>query len=292
LLRPGRFDRRVVLDLPDRRDREEILKIHARKKKVEEGVNLETVAARTPGFSGADLYSVMNEAAILAARRDAKELGQKDLASAVEKVMIGPERQSHLMGEEEKKLTAYHEAGHALLASVLEHADPVHKISIISRGNAGGYTLKVPLDDKRMHSRNTFLDDIVVGLGGYATEEIIFGDVTTGPSNDLQVMTSLAREMVTKFGMSEEIGPVATTPAPKVMFGNSVEGEISQSLQARIDMEVEKIMKNAHKRAHSLLAQYRNVLDAIANKLVEVETLEQEAYNEIIKSFGIQPKTI
>lgn len=292
LLRPGRFDRRVMMELPDRRDRTEILKIHAKKKKVEQGVDLETVAARTPGFSGADLYSVMNEAAILAARRDAKELGQNDLSSAVEKVMIGPERQSHLMGEEEKRLTAYHEAGHAILASVLEHADPVHKISIISRGNAGGYTLKIPLDDKRIHSKNSFLDDIVVSLGGFATEEIIFGDVTTGPSNDLQVSTNLAREMVTRFGMSKDIGPLATAPSSKVMFGNAVEGEISQALQTRIDLEVEKIMKDSYKRAHELLAKYRNVLDAIAIKLMEVETLEQAAYNDIIKSFGIKPKTL
>lgn len=292
LLRPGRFDRRVVMELPDRRDRTEILKIHARKKKIEKDVDLETIAARTPGFSGADLYSVMNEGAILAARDDRKEVAQKDLANAVEKVMIGPERQSHLMGEVEKRLTAYHEAGHAILASVLEHADPVHKISIISRGNAGGYTLKIPLDDKRIHSRNSFLDDLVVSLGGYATEEIIFGDVTTGPSNDLQVATNLAREMVTRFGMSKEIGPFATAQTQKVMFGSGVDGEVSQSLQARIDMEVESLMKDAHKRAHELLAKYRNVLDAIAMKLMEVETLEQSAYNEIIKSFGIKPKTL
>lgn len=291
LLRPGRFDRRVILDLPDRRDRTEILKIHAGKKKVEKDVDLEVIAARTPGFSGADLYSVMNEAAILAARHNRKELEQVDLVNAVEKVMIGPERQSHLMGEKEKRLTAYHEAGHALLASVLEHADPVHKISIISRGNAGGFTMKIPLDDKRLHSKNSFLDDIVVSMGGYAAEEIIFNDVTTGPSNDLQVATNMAREMVTHFGMSEDIGPVATTPSQRVMFGNSVDGEISQSLQSRIDAEVERIMKDGLKRAHTLLAQYRPALDAIAEKLVEVETLEQSAYNEIIQGFGIEPKT-
>lgn len=292
LLRPGRFDRRVILDLPDRRDRAEILKIHAKKKKVEKDVDLEVIAARTPGFSGADLYSVMNEAAILAARHDRKELEQVDLVNAVEKVMIGPERQSHLMGEKEKRLTAYHEAGHALLASVLEHADPVHKISIISRGNAGGFTMKIPLDDKRLHSKNSFLDDIVVSMGGYAAEEIIFNDVTTGPSNDLQVATNMAREMVTHFGMSDDIGPVATTPSQRVMFGNSVDGEISQSLQSRIDAEVERIMKDGLKRAHTLLAQYRPALDAIAEKLVEVETLEQAAYNEIIRGFGIEPKTL
>ncbi len=292
LLRPGRFDRRVVLDLPDRSDRFEILKIHARKKKMEEGVNLETIASRTPGFSGADLYSVMNEAAILAARRDAKELGFIDLTNAVEKVMIGPERQSHLMDDKEKKLVAYHEAGHALLASVLDHADPVHKVSIISRGNAGGYTLNIPLTDKHLPTKNRFLDDLVVMFGGYATEEIVFGDVTTGPSNDLQVATNLAREMVTKYGMSNEIGPLVTVASQKVMFGNSFEGEISPAMQNRVDVEVERIMKESHARAHELLNKNRHVLDAIANKLIEVETLEQDAYNELIKSFGIEPKTL
>jgi cell division protease FtsH len=292
LLRPGRFDRRVMLDLPDRRDRNEILKIHAKKKKIAEDVNIETIAARTPGFSGADLYSVMNEAAILAARHNRKELIQVDLTNAVEKVMIGPERQSHLMGDKEKRLTAYHEAGHALLASLLPHADPVHKVSIISRGNAGGYTMKIPLDDKRMHTKNSFLDDIVVSMGGYATEEIIIGDVTTGPSNDIQVATSMAREMVTKFGMSNDIGPIATLPANKVMFGESADGLISQNLQNRVDSEIEKIIKNSYEKAKKLLIENRNILDAIANKLIEVETLEQAEYNEIIESFDLKPKTL
>lgn len=291
LLRPGRFDRRVTLDLPDRRDRNEILKIHAKKKKVSADIKLDVIAARTPGFSGADLFSVMNEAAILAARRDATEVAQQDLTSAVEKVMIGPERQSHLMDDKEKKLVAYHEAGHALLASVLEHADPVHKVSIISRGSAGGYTMKIPLEDKHLPTRNRFLDDVVVYLGGYATEEIVLGDVTTGPSSDIQGATNLVREMVTKYGMSSDIGPMATTPASKVLFGNPVDGDISPALQARVDGEVEKIIKNAHMRAHELLNQHRPMLDAIANKLMEVETLEQDAYNEIIKQFGIAPKT-
>ncbi len=291
LLRPGRFDRRVTLDLPDRRDRTEILNIHAKKKKIGPDVNLPVIAARTPGFSGADLYSVVNEAAILAARRNAKELAQEDLTSAVEKVMIGPERQSHILSDKEKKLTAYHEAGHALLASLLPHADPVHKVSIISRGNAGGYTMKIPLDEKRLPTRNRLLDDVVVSLGGYATEEMILGDVTTGPSNDIQVATNLVREMVTRYGMSEDIGPIATTPAPKVMFGSPVEGDISQTLQSRVDNEVEKILKNAYSKAKNLLKEYRHVLDAIANKLIEVETLEQDAYNSIIQEYGILPKT-
>lgn len=290
LLRPGRFDRRVVLDIPDRRDRLEIMQIHAKGKPFGPDVVLDVIAARTPGFSGADLYSVMNESALLAGRKNQTQIFQKDLTDAVEKVMIGPERQSHLMGEEEKKLTAYHEAGHALLASLLPHADPVHKVSIVSRGNAGGYTLKIPLDDKRLHSRNSFLDDIVVSLGGYVTEEMVFGDVTTGPSNDLQVATSLAREMVSRFGMGSDIGPMACDPAPRVMFGNAVDGELSPALRDRIDVEVEKIMKSSYKRAQTLITENKIILDAIADKLVEVETLEQSEYNEIIRAHGVEPK--
>jgi cell division protease FtsH len=204
LLRPGRFDRRVVIDLPDLRDREEILKVHAAKKILGEDVNLRTIAERTPGFSGADLANLVNEAAILAARENRTNVTQYDLIRSVEKVMLGPERKSHIFSDEEKKITAYHEAGHALLASVLTFADPVHKISIISRGRAGGYTLKLPLEERRLQTRREFLDDIAVSLGGYAAEEAVFGDLTTGASNDIAVSTALARDMVTRYGMSKK----------------------------------------------------------------------------------------
>jgi cell division protease FtsH len=195
LLRPGRFDRRVTIDLPDRDDREEILKVHARSKPLAEDVNLRTVAERTPGFSGADLFSLMNEGAILAAREERKKVAQFDLIRSIEKVMLGPERKSHVLNKKEKEITAYHEAGHALVSSLLPYADPVHKISIISRGRAAGYTLKLPFEDKRMQSKNEFMDDIAVSLGGYIAEKTVFGDLTTGPSNDLQVLTALARDM-------------------------------------------------------------------------------------------------
>ena len=203
LLRPGRFDRRVTIDLPDRGDREEILKIHCAKKQLADDVNVRVVAERTPGFSGADLASLMNEAAILAARENRKTIGQFDLIRSIEKVMLGPERRSHILSIQEKEITAYHEAGHALVASVLPHSDPVHKISIISRGRAAGYTLKLPLDDRRLQSRKEFLDDIAVSMGGYVAERMIYDDFTTGASNDLQVATALARAMVTQYGMSE-----------------------------------------------------------------------------------------
>jgi cell division protease FtsH len=292
LLRPGRFDRRVVLDLPDRADREEILNIHAIKKPLAEDVNIKVIAERTPGFSGADLYSLMNEAAILAAREDRKKVEQFDLIRSIEKVMMGPERKSHLLSKEEKKITAYHEAGHALVASVLPYADPVHKVSIVSRGSAGGYTLKLPLEERRLQSKKEFLDDIAMSLGGYVAEEMIFGDITTGPSNDLQVATNLARAMVTRWGMSDEIGPIALeSDGGRTMFGRGVEDkEYSERVSALIDAEVSKIMNNAFAVAKKVLNDHKKVLDAIANKLIEVETLEQDEYNQIIIANGIQPK--
>ncbi len=292
LLRPGRFDRRVILDLPDRRDREEILEIHSIKKPFAEDVNLKIIAERTPGFSGADLYSLMNEGAILAAREDRKKIAQFDLIRSIEKVMMGPERKSHLLSVQEKKITAYHEAGHALVASVLPHADPVHKVSIVARGSAGGYTLKLPLEERRLHSKKEFLDDIAMAMGGYAAEQMIFGDITTGPSNDLQVATSMARAMVTRWGMSDEIGPIALeSDGGRTIFGRGVnDHEYSERVSALIDAEVSKIMNNALALAKKVLTDHRKVLDAIANKLVEVETLEQDEYNQIIIANGIIPK--
>ena len=292
LLRPGRFDRRVVLELPDRADRLEILEIHSRKKPFAEDVNLKVVAERTPGFSGADLYSLMNEGAILAAREDRKKVAQFDLIRSIEKVMMGPERKSHLLSKKEKEITAYHEAGHALVASVLPYADPVHKVSIVSRGHAGGYTLKLPLEEKRLQSKKEFLDDIAMSLGGYVAEEMMFGDITTGPSNDLQVATSLARAMVTRWGMSDEIGPVALeSDGGRTMFGRGVEDkEYGEKTSEVIDKEVSKIMNEAFRKAREILKEKKIVLDAIAKKLIEVETLEQEEYNQIIIANGIVPK--
>jgi cell division protease FtsH len=272
LLRPGRFDRRVTLDLPDRRDREEILTIHAKEKPFAKDVSLPVIATRTPGFSGADLYSLMNEGAIFAARDDRKEILQNDLMRAIEKVMIGPERKSHLMTDTEKKIVAYHEAGHALISSVLTHADPVHKVSIIARGSAGGYTMHLPLEERKLQSKQEFIDDLAVSLGGYAAEELIMGDITTGPSNDLQVSTNLARAMVTRWGMSDLIGPVALeSNGGRVMFGKGVDDEnYSESMSAKIDGEVSRIMHEALETARKTIRDYRGALDAIANKLIEV----------------------
>lgn len=292
LLRPGRFDRRVTLDLPDRADREEILKIHARKKPFAEDVNLTLIAERTPGFSGADLYSLMNEGAILAARENRTKVSQFDLIRSIEKVMLGPERKSHILSKKEKELTAYHEAGHALVASILPYADPVHKISIISRGRAAGYVLKLPIEDKKLQSKKEFLDDIAVALGGYVVEKNIFGDLTTGPSNDLQVASALARDMVAKYGMSEKLGPVAyEVSGGRPMWGQRFEDKgFSEDVGAKIDAEVEKIISEAMKKAEKIISDHRDALDDIAKRLVEVETIEEREFNEILIRNKIKPK--
>ena len=293
LLRPGRFDRRVMIDLPDRKDREDILATHARHKPMGPDTKLVVIAERTPGFSGADLANLMNEAAILAAREDRTEITQYDLIRSIEKVMLGPERRSHILNMHEKEITAYHEAGHALVASVLQYADPVHKISIISRGRAAGYTLKLPFEDKKMQSRKEFLDDIAVSLGGYIAEKMIYDDVTTGASNDLQVLTGLARDMVTKYGMSDKMGPMAyEAGAGRTLFGGGLDGneQQSQEVAAQIDGEVKKIIIDAEKRATEILTVHRKALDAIAKSLVEVETIEREEFEKILVVNGITPK--
>lgn len=292
LLRPGRFDRRVSIELPDRQDRLDILTIHARRKPFAEDVKLEVIAERTPGFSGADLFSLMNEAAILAARENRKTVAQYDLIRSIEKVMLGPERRTHVLNKREKEITAYHEAGHALVASVLPYADPVHKISIISRGRAAGYTLKLPFEDKKMQSKKEFLDDIAMSLGGYVAEKTVFGDITTGPSNDLQVLTNLARSMVTRWGMSDKMGTIALEgDGGRALFGTGVEGkDYSQKVSAEIDAEVKKIIDNAYSRAQKIIDDKRQVLDAIAKRLIEVETIEREEFEQILVAHGIKVK--
>lgn len=289
LLRPGRFDRRVTIDLPDRSDREAILKVHARKKPLQEDVNLGIIAQRTPGFSGADLHSLMNEAAILAARESRKKVGQFDLIRSIEKVMLGPERKSHVLSRYEKQVTAYHEAGHALVASVLPYTDPVQKISIISRGRAAGYTLKLPDQDRRMHTKKEYLDDIAMTLGGYVTEEMVFGDLSTGPSNDLQVIAGLVRDMVTKYGMSDAIGPVALEGTGGRLIGGGLSEDrgYSDEVAKLIDDEVRRIIHTAKQSAQDILTKYRPALDAVAERLTEVETIERDEYEAMLKQYGV-----
>jgi cell division protease FtsH len=294
LLRPGRFDRRVLIDLPDVKEREAILNVHANKKLLFEDVNLKVIAQRTPGFSGADLANLMNEGAILAAREMRKTVTQYDLIRSVEKVMLGPERKSRLITEKEKEITAYHEGGHALLASILPDADPVHKVTIVARGHAGGYTLKLPLEEKRLLTRKEFLDDIAVALGGYVAEKIVFGDLTTGASNDIAVATALARDMVTRYGMSDAIGPVALRDSEGSMYreGRMMGGDkhYSEEVMAQIDKEVSIIMNEGKKRAERAITEYRAILDTIAKELIRVETLEQEEFEMILVKHGVEPK--
>lgn len=294
LLRPGRFDRRVHVELPDRKDREEILKIHARKKPFEDGIKLETIATRTPGFSGADLQALMNEAAIKAAREERKKITQLDLIDAIEKVMIGPERRSRVITEEDRKLTAYHEAGHALVGAVLPNADPIHKVTIVPRGRGGGFTWHLPLEERNYHSKKNFIDDIAMSMGGYAAEELIMGDITTGPSNDIQVTTRLARSMVTKWGMSDAIGPIALEGKDsEVMYGRGFgDREYSEEVGKLVDEEVKKLVMGGLQTARKVLREKKDVLDAIADALLEKETLEQDEFNELMKKFGIEPKKV
>lgn len=290
LLRPGRFDRRVMLDQPDIKDREAILAINVKKKPLAPDVNLRVIAERTPGFSGADLANVMNEAAILAAREDRKQVSQYDFIRSVEKVMLGPERKSHILSDHEKRITAYHEMGHALVASLLLHADPIHKVSIISRGHAAGYTLKLPFEDRKLNSRKEFLDDIAMSLGGYAAEQMIFGDITTGASNDISVSTRLARSMVMKYGMSDKIGPIAYDSSEGKMPFEKSERNSSETMQSLIDTEVAKIMTEALTRAKQCLSENEKALHMMSEELVKVETLEREDFEKLLILNGIKPK--
>jgi cell division protease FtsH len=292
LLRPGRFDRRVILDLPDLNDREAILKIHARGKAVAPNVDLRRVAVRTPGFSGADLANLMNEAAIVAARQNKKQIAQEDLFNSVEKVLLGPERRSRAISPREKEITAYHEAGHALTAASLKSADPIHKVSIISRGMAGGYTMKLPIEDQHLRTRQQFLADLAMMLGGYVSEKLTFGDVSTGASSDLKEATNLARKLVTKYGMSEKLGPQTFGKTEELVFLGreiAVEKDYSEKIAAQIDEEVRSFIARAHTTAEKLLKTHKAALKAVAAALMEKETLEQEEFANILKPFKIKP---
>ncbi|MEK7130908.1 MAG: ATP-dependent zinc metalloprotease FtsH [Patescibacteria group bacterium] len=295
LLRPGRFDRRVFLDLPDVKGRKDILNIHAKNKPLAEDVVLDLIAERTPGFSGADLQNLMNEAAILAAREERKKVSQFDLIRSIEKVMLGPERKSHLLTVDEKKVASYHEAGHALVSSVLKHADPVHKVSVVSRGRAAGYTLKLPLEEKHLYSKAHFLDEISVSLGGYLAEKMIFDDITTGASEDLKHAIDIARSLVVKYGMSDKIGPVAWGSRNEPIFaGKEYAGEknYSEEVAKEIDAEIIHIINNSKKSAEDVLLKHKDVLSEIANTLIEKETIEKDEFNAIISKRGIKVKKL
>lgn len=283
LLRPGRFDRRVVLDLPDINEREAILKIHATGKPLAEDINLHRIAERTIGFSGADLMNVLNEAAIRAARQNAKIVTQEDVLLSIEKVLLGPERKSYIMSPEEKKVTAYHEAGHALVAKMMPAADPVHKISIVSRGTAGGYTMKLPSEDRRLHKREQFLADLAMMLGGYVSEKETFGDITTGASDDLRKCSRLARELVVRYGMSD-LGPRTFGEREEMIFlGKEIHESRNYSEQTAqdIDAEIAKLVNGALETARGIIREQKASLDKIANRLLEKETIEKEEFEAL-----------
>ena len=285
LLRPGRFDRQVVLDLPDLKDREEILAVHARKKPIAKDVDLKSIAERTPGFSGADLANVLNEAAILAARENKKIIELPELFEAIEKVLMGPERKSRVITDEEKKITAYHEAGHALVAHFSPNTDPVHKISIIARGQAGRSTLKLPSFVKRMYSKNYFLDEIAVLLAGHLAEKKIFGEVTTGATSDLRRATNIARKLITDYGMSEKLGPRTFGEKEDMIFlGREIheQRDYSEKVAELIDEEISRFISEGELRAQRILDEKSDKLEAIVKVLLEKETIEKEEFEEIM----------
>ncbi|MFH1048070.1 MAG: ATP-dependent zinc metalloprotease FtsH [Patescibacteria group bacterium] len=286
LLRPGRFDRRVVLDDPDINDREAILKIHAKAKHLDKDVIFRVIASRTPGFSGADLSNLANEAAILAARREKKKITQTEFLESIEKVMMGPERKSHLLNEREKKIAAYHEAGHALVSASLAHTDPVHKISIISRGKAAGYTLQLPSEDRYLKTKSEFVDQLAVLLGGFVAEKVVFSELTTGATSDLGKLSELSRDLVTRYGMSDKIGPVTFARTGEMVFLGRELGErihYSEKIASEIDNEVAKFIEDARKTAERIITERRKKLDEIAGILIEKETIEKEEFQKLMK---------
>ncbi len=285
LLRPGRFDRQVIVEEPDINEREGILKVHIKKKPLSKKVNFRKVAERTPGFSGADLANLLNEAAILAARNNQATIGMKNIFDSIEKVMMGPERRSRVMSEKEKQITAYHEGGHALVAHFMTHTDPVQKVSIITRGKAGGYTLKLPTEDKKMYPRSEFIDELAVLLAGYVSEKETFSEVTTGATYDLRRATNLARSLITDYGMSEKLGPRTFGSNQDMIFlGKEIheEKDYSEKTSQLIDEEVSSFIQNAVDKSRGLLNNKQELLKKIADELLEKETLEKERFEEIV----------
>jgi cell division protease FtsH len=287
LLRPGRFDRQVVLDRPDIKGRVAVLQVHSRGKPLEKGVSLETLAKQTPGFSGADLENLVNEAAILAARRNRKTIGMHELEEAIDRVIAGPERKSRIITEREKSITAYHEVGHAIVARMLGNVDPVHKISIIARGMMGGYTRILPGEDRYMWTKSQFKDNMAFALGGHCAEELIFQEITTGPSNDIERITAMARSMITQYGMSKKLGPLAFGRKEELVFlGREISEQrnYSDEIAYEIDKEVRALVDEAYERARDILTTYKDKLIEISELLIERETLEGEEFEALFEN--------
>jgi cell division protease FtsH len=284
LLRPGRFDRRVVLDRPDKRGREAILNVHVKGKPLEPTVDLGVIAKATPGFVGADLENLVNEAALLSARRDRKTIGSDEFQESIERVIAGPQRKSRLISADEKRIVAYHEAGHAVVMHVIPEADPVHKVSIIARGMMGGFTMALPEEDTTLMSRNKLRAELTGLLGGRVSEEIIFNDITSGASNDIERVTKLARSMVTRMGMSSDLGPMVYGQKEELIFlGREIseQRDYSEAIAVKIDEEVRKLVEEAYARARKILTDYREQLDAVAQNLIELETIDRAKFEDI-----------
>ncbi len=284
LLRPGRFDRRVILDLPDIKEREAILKLYSYKKPLDKNVPLRMIAERTPGFSGADLENLLNEAAILTVRRNKKKIGKDEIFESIERVLLGPERKSHILNKEEKKVTAYHEAGHALVAKMLPNTDPVHKISIISRGRAAGYTLKLPSKDRKLGTRSKFIGELSVLLAGYIAEKLRFGEVTTGATSDLRQATSLAKKLITEFGMAKNLPPRTYGNADEMVFlGREIheQRDYSEKTAEQIDQEISDFIRDACDLAEKIIKEKKVKLEEIVKILLEKETIEKEEFDKL-----------
>jgi len=285
LLRPGRFDRKIILDPPDVNDREEILRIHSKEKPLDKDVNFREIAERTPGFSGADLANVANEAALLAARINKTQINQKEFLEAIEKVLLGPERKSHILSKKEKEIAAFHEAGHALVSAFSPETEPVRKISIIARGMAAGYTLQMPSEERKMKTKKGFISEIATLLGGYTAEKIKFGEMTTGASNDLSRASELARKLVKEYGMSS-LGPISFGEKEEMIFlGKEISEQrnYSEKVAEKIDKEVDMIIKEAQQQAVAILSKRKALLEKVAKRLVEKEIIEREEFEKLIK---------
>ena len=294
LLRPGRFDRQIVVDKPDVRGREAILKVHTKGKPIADDVNLDVLARRTPGFTGADLSNLVNEAALLAARRDKKKIYMAEMEEAIERVLAGPERKSHVMTDEEKRLTAYHEGGHTLVGLLLEHADPVHKVTIIPRGRAGGYMLSLPKEDRSYRTRSELFDRIKVALGGRVAEEVVLGEISTGASSDIQQATQIIRSMIMQYGMSDTIGPIAYGEENhQVFLGRDFNRDrnYSEEVAGEIDREVRRYIEEAYEACRAIITENREKLDLIANALLERETLNASELEELMTKGEISDKS-
>jgi len=292
LLRPGRFDRQVILDRPDIQGRRAVLEVHAKGKPLEKNVSLDTLAKQTPGFSGADLMNLLNESAILAARRNKRSIGMSELEEAIDRVTAGPERKSRIISPKEKEVTAYHEVGHALVAKMLPNLDPVHKITIIARGMMGGYTQLLPTEDRYLYTRSHFEDTLAWSLGGHAAEQIVFGEMTTGAENDIERATKLARKMVMEYGMSDRLGPLQFGHKEEMVFLGRDLGEqrnYSEAVAVEIDQEVRRLITQAYAKAKEILERYRPQLDAVSQRLIKDETLDGPTFDAMLGITPIDP---